>query len=40
MKISNAKLANGNLVNIEITNGLISKVDNAIAGAVSDGIDA
>jgi dihydroorotase len=40
MKISNAKLANGNLVNIEITNGLISKVDNAITGAVSDGIDA
>ena len=40
MKISNAKLANGNLVNIEITNGLISKVDNAIAGAVIDGIDA
>jgi dihydroorotase len=40
MKISNAKLANGNLVNIEITNGFISKVDNAIADAVSDGIDA
>jgi len=40
MKISNAKLANGNLVNIEITNGLISKVDNAIAGAISDDIDA
>ena len=40
MKISNAKLANGNLVNIEITNGLISKVDKAIAGAVIDGIDA
>ena len=40
MKISNAKLANGNLVNIEINNGLISKVDKAIAGAVIGGIDA
>ena len=40
MKISNAKLANGNLVNIEINNGLISKVDKATAGNVTDGIDA
>jgi dihydroorotase len=40
MKISNAKLANGNLVNIEISNGLISKVDKATAGNVTDGIDA
>ena len=40
MKISNAKLANGNLVNIEISNGLISKVDKATAGKVTDGIDA
>ena len=29
MKISNAKLANGNLVNVEISNGLITKVDKA-----------
>ena len=40
MKISNAKLANGNLVNVEISNGLITKVDKAIAGNVTDGIDA
>ena len=40
MKISNAKLANGNLVNIEISNGLITKVDKATAGNVTDGIDA
>jgi dihydroorotase len=40
MKISNAKLANGNLVNVEISNGLITKVDNATAGNVTDGIDA
>ena len=40
MKIWNAKLANGNLVNIEISNGLISKVDKATAGIVTDGIDA
>ena len=40
MKIWNAKLANGNLVNIEISNGLITKVDNATAGNVTDGIDA
>jgi len=40
VKISNAKLANGNLVNIEISNGLISKVDIATAGKVTDGIDA
>ena len=40
MKISNAKLANGDLVNIEISNGLISKVDKATAGKVTDGIDA
>jgi len=40
VKISNAKLANGNLVNIEISNGLISKVDKATAGKVTDGIDA
>ena len=40
MKISNAKLANGNLVNIEINNGLITKVDKATAGNVTDGIDA
>ena len=40
MKISNARLANGNLVNIEISNGLISKVDKATAGKVTDGIDA
>ena len=40
MKISNAKLANGNLVNIEISNGLISKVDQATNGKVTDGIDA
>ena len=40
MKISNAKLANGNLVNVEISNGLITKVDKATAGNVIDGIDA
>jgi dihydroorotase len=40
MKISNAKLANGNLVNVEISNGLITKIDNATAGNVTDGIDA
>ena len=40
MKISNAKLSNGNLVNIEITNGLISKVDKATASKVTEGIDA
>ena len=40
MRISNAKLANGNLVNIEINNGLISKVDKATAGNITDGIDA
>lgn len=40
MKILNAKLANGNLVNIEISNGLITKVDKATAGNVTDGIDA
>ena len=40
MKIWNAKLANGNLVNIEISNGLITKVDKATAGNVTDGIDA
>jgi dihydroorotase len=40
MRISNAKLANGNLVNVEISNGLITKVDKATAGNVTDGIDA
>jgi dihydroorotase len=40
MKISNAKLANGNLVNVEISKGLITKVNNATAGNVTDGIDA
>jgi dihydroorotase len=40
MKISNAKLSNGNLVNVEISNGLITKVDKAAAGNVTDGIDA
>ena len=40
MKISNAKLANGNLVDIEITNGLISKIDKATGSKVIDGIDA
>ena len=40
MKISNAKLANGNLVNVEISNGLITKVDKASAENVTDGIDA
>ena len=40
MKISNAKLANGNLVNVEISNGLITKVDKATGGNVTDGIDA
>jgi len=40
MKISNAKLVNGNLVDIEITNGLISKIDKATGSKVIDGIDA
>ena len=40
MKISNAKLVNGNLVDIEITNGLISKIDKATGSKVADGIDA
>jgi dihydroorotase len=40
VKIFNAKLANGKLVNIEITNGLISKVDQASLGEVLKGIDA
>jgi dihydroorotase len=40
VKISNAKLANGKLVNIEITNGLISKVDQATSGEVITGLDA
>ena len=40
MKISNAKLVNGHLVDIEITNGLISKIDKATGGKVIDGIDA
>jgi dihydroorotase len=40
MKISNAKLANGNLVNVEISNGVITKVDKATSGNVTDGIDA
>ena len=40
MKILNAKLANGNLVNVEISNGLITKVDKATAGNITDGIDA
>jgi dihydroorotase len=40
VKIFNAKLANGKLVNIEITNGLISKVDQASPGEVLKGIDA
>ena len=40
MRISNAKLANGNLVNVEISNGSITKVDKATAGNVTDGIDA
>jgi dihydroorotase len=40
MKISNAKLVNGNLVDIEIINGLISKIDKASGGKVTDGIDA
>jgi dihydroorotase len=40
MKISNAKLANGNLVDIEITNGVISKIDKATGSKVIDGIDA
>jgi dihydroorotase len=40
VKIFNAKLANGKLVNIEITNGLISKVDPASPGEVLKGIDA
>jgi len=40
MKISNAKLVNGNLVDIEITNGLISKIDKATGSKVTDGIDA
>ena len=40
MKISNAKLVNGNLVDIEITNGLISKIDKATGSKVTDGIDS
>jgi len=40
MKISNAKLVNGHLVDIEITNGLISKIDKATGSKVIDGIDA
>ena len=40
MKISNAKLVNGHLVDIEITNGLISKIDKATGSKVTDGIDA
>jgi dihydroorotase len=40
MKISNAKLVNGHLVDIEITNGLISKIDKATGSKVADGIDA
>jgi len=40
MKISNAKLVNGNLVDIEIINGLIYKIDKATGGKVTDGIDA
>jgi dihydroorotase len=40
MKISNAKLVNGNLVDIEIINGLISKIDKATGSKVIDGIDA
>ena len=40
MKISNAKLVNGNLVDIEIINGLISKIDKATGSKVADGIDA
>jgi dihydroorotase len=40
MKIFNAKLANGNLVNVEFTNGLISKIDKASSEKVVEGIDA
>ena len=40
MKISNAKLVNGHLVDIEITNGVISKIDKATGSKVIDGIDA
>ena len=40
MKISNAKLVNGHLVDIEIINGLISKIDKATGSKVIDGIDA
>ncbi|MGI9194836.1 MAG: dihydroorotase, partial [Candidatus Nanopelagicus sp.] len=40
MKIFNAKLANGNLVNVEFTNGLISKIDKASNEKVFEGIDA
>ena len=40
MKISNAKLVNGNIVDIEIINGLISKIDKATGSKVIDGIDA
>ena len=40
MKISNAKLVNGNLVDVEITNGVISKIDKATGSKVIDGIDA
>jgi dihydroorotase len=40
VKIFNAKLASGKLVNIEITNGLISRVDQVSPGEVLKGIDA
>ena len=40
MKISNAKLVNGHLVDIEITNGLISKIDKVTGGKVIHGIAA
>jgi len=40
MKISNAKLVNGHQVDIEIANGLISKIDKATGSKVTDGIDA
>jgi dihydroorotase len=40
MKISNAKLVDGSLVNIEINNGLISKINDASADKVIDGLDA
>lgn len=40
MKISNAKLATGELVNMEILNGLIVKIETAVAEKVTEGIDA